>query len=42
MSSGFSEKQGFVGVAQCRGLTKSPLGRSYHCFVFAPRLSRYF
>ena len=42
MSSGFSEKQGFVGVAQCRGLTKSPSGRSYHCFVFAPRLSRYF
>lgn len=33
MSSGFSEKQGFVGVAQCRGLTKSPSGRSY--FVFA-------
>ena len=40
VSSGFSEKQGFVGVAQCRGLTKSPSGRSY--FVFAPRLSRYF
>ena len=29
MASGFRENKGFVGVAQSRGLTKPPLGRSF-------------
>ena len=33
MSSGFRGKQGFVGVAQSRGLKKPSLGRSYLVFA---------
>ena len=34
MSSDFSEtEQGFVGVAQSRGLMKPPLGQSYFAFA---------
>ena len=36
MSNGFSENKGLWGVAQSRGLTKPPLGRSY---VFAQFLT---
>ena len=38
MSSGFSEKQGFVGVAQCRGLTKISFRSILSLFCICPTL----
>ena len=36
------KNKGLLVLLSFAGSQKSPSGRSYHCFVFAPRLSRYF